>query len=56
MYERSIDTVFDVAFAKLSTGARHFIYVMAFLNADGVPEKLLFPEDVSHRTPQSGLP
>lgn len=49
MYERTVDTVFDVALAKLSTGALHLLYVMAFLNPDGVAEKILFPDDVDQR-------
>ena len=43
MYERSIETVFDVALSKLLPGARHLIYVMAFLNPDGVPETTPLP-------------
>jgi hypothetical protein len=49
MYERAISAVFDVALAELSSEARHLVYVLAFLSPDGVPEKLLFPEDSSLR-------
>lgn len=51
MYERSIDIVFDVALTKVSIGARHLIYILAFLNADGAPEKLFFPEEIGDRFP-----
>lgn len=49
MYERAISAVFDVALSRLSTGARRLVYVLSFLNPDGVPEKLLFPEDAGER-------
>jgi hypothetical protein len=48
MYERTVDTVFDVALSKLSDGARHLVNVLSFLNPDGVPEKILFPEEADN--------
>jgi hypothetical protein len=42
MYERAVNAVFDVALAELSEPARRLVYTMAFLNPDGVPERLLF--------------
>ncbi|KAI8938779.1 hypothetical protein NX059_004643 [Plenodomus lindquistii] len=44
MYERTIDTMFDVALNELSPAARRLLYVLSFLNPDGVAEKIIFPD------------
>jgi len=48
-YDKTVGTVFDVALAELSTNARHLLYVLAFLNPDGVAESCLFPNNDAQR-------
>ncbi|KAL8904626.1 MAG: hypothetical protein Q9207_003147 [Kuettlingeria erythrocarpa] len=40
-YEKTPSTVFDLAFSKLSDDAKTLLYLLAFLNPDGVPESML---------------
>lgn len=46
-YERSPSTVFDLAFSRLSDDAKTMLYILAFLNPDGVPENILSVESPS---------
>lgn len=40
-YEKTPSTVFDLAFSKLCEDAKTLLYLLAFLNPDGVPESML---------------
>lgn len=40
MYERTSGAVFDLAFSKLTEDAKNLLYILAFLNPDGMPESM----------------
>ncbi|KAL9026672.1 MAG: hypothetical protein Q9196_004695 [Gyalolechia fulgens] len=40
-YGKTPSTVFDLAFSKLSEDAKTLLYLLAYLNPDGVPESML---------------
>jgi hypothetical protein len=41
MYERTVDTMYDMALSKLSEDAKKLVNILAFLNPEGVPEQIL---------------
>ncbi|KAL8874005.1 MAG: hypothetical protein Q9174_000601 [Haloplaca sp. 1 TL-2023] len=49
-YDKTPSTVFDLAFSRLSEDAKVLLYLLAFLNPDGVPETML-----SIQGPDEGL-
>ena len=44
MYERTIDTMFDMALSKLTFDAKQLVNILAFMNPEGVPEDMLQTE------------
>ena len=40
-YEKTLATVFDIAFKELSPKARHLLDILAFLSPDNIPENIL---------------
>ncbi|KAG4415580.1 hypothetical protein IFR04_011300 [Cadophora malorum] len=41
-YDKPLNAAFDVAMTKLSDAARQLLYILAFLNPEGVPELMVF--------------
>ncbi|KAL6695296.1 hypothetical protein J3F84DRAFT_408260 [Trichoderma pleuroticola] len=46
IYEKTPTKVFDLAFSRLSEDAKTLLYILAFLNPDGVPESMLSIDNV----------
>jgi hypothetical protein len=44
-YERTLETVWDIALAELSTEARDLIDILAFLSPESIPEELVEGND-----------
>jgi hypothetical protein len=47
-YEKTLQTVFDTALEELPRDARDLLEMLAFLNPDSIPEKMLMPPDGSN--------
>lgn len=47
-YEKTLATVFDLALSQISPDSRRFLYVLAFLSSQGIPERLLkYPHKIA---------
>ena len=56
MYERTVDTMYDMALSKLSEDAKKLVNVLAFLNPEGVPEQILCTDKAKAYLPALGQP
>lgn len=49
-YSHTLETVWHLAFRRLSPDARDLIYIMAFLEADHIPEEMFIGKESTHVT------